>query len=300
MTADESKKNFDYEKFFMGVGDIDRRKKRNVKVDCFEYRISNFFRHLKKIDGRMGDIGCGGGQFLEKIKHVYPNLDLSGCDISKKAIQLASILSKDINFKLIDDNGVLPFGDNFFDLCTSLNVLEHVKNIEENLKEIHRVLKKGGKFHLCVPCEGQPFTMTYLYKITGLGKDFTYKNWGHIQPELTHQKMLGYLNRAGFTVDKITYSLHFPVEFINLFLYFIPKEILNFILGQKSYQYTDAGVYQNQLENKTKKGPLYFLRYFWLILSQINEFIRFVDSLLLQKVSFTASTMHITCSKNNE
>jgi ubiquinone/menaquinone biosynthesis C-methylase UbiE len=191
---------FDYEKNFMGVGNIRERKAKMVKIKRFEYRMFNFLRHIKTPSGQICDVGCGGGEFLEKIKILFPNLECYGCDISKKAIDLAKDLSpKDINYELIKDNRLL-YQDSFFDICTSFDVLEHTDDIEAHLKEILRILKKGGRFHLCVPCEGQPFTMTWFYQKTGFGKDFTYKNWGHIQPELTHEKMVKLLESAGFSL----------------------------------------------------------------------------------------------------
>jgi SAM-dependent methyltransferase len=45
----------------------------------------------------------------------------------------------------------IPEGDNFFSLAISQEVLEHVKDPFSAVKEIHRVLKKGGLFYCQVP-----------------------------------------------------------------------------------------------------------------------------------------------------
>lgn len=54
-----------------------------------------------------------------------------------------------INNLLRGDISALPFRDNSFDLITSNMVFEHLLNPEDQLKEISRVLSKGGKliFH---------------------------------------------------------------------------------------------------------------------------------------------------------
>jgi SAM-dependent methyltransferase len=44
----------------------------------------------------------------------------------------------------IDDAGCIPFPDETFDLVTNNQVMEHVDDLEATLREIHRVLKRGG------------------------------------------------------------------------------------------------------------------------------------------------------------
>ena len=46
---------------------------------------------------------------------------------------------------------ILPFQTGFFDSIISSEVFEHVVNIEEIMKELNRVLKKGGYMLLTVP-----------------------------------------------------------------------------------------------------------------------------------------------------
>ncbi len=45
----------------------------------------------------------------------------------------------------------LTFNDNSFDICTSLEVFEHVANDKQGFKEIYRVLKNKGIFIFTVP-----------------------------------------------------------------------------------------------------------------------------------------------------
>lgn len=294
------KEKFDYEKLFMGVGNLTNRKSGKIKIDQFEYRMYNFLKQLGKVQGKICDIGCGGGEFLEKVKILFPDVEIYGCDISKKAIELGVLLASDgINLKLINEDGKLPYEDNFFNLCASFNVLEHVNDIEKNVKEIYRILKPGGVFHVCIPCEGEFLSMNWFYFKTGFGKNFTFKNWGHIQPHLTHQKMIKILESAGFEIKKINYSLHLPIDFWNLFLYFLPKELMSLFLGEKAFQYTDAAIAANQFEKKKESGHLFWLRRIWLVIFKFYEVMRSLDAIVLKDVPFTASTMHITCVKKD-
>mgnify|MGYP001204078536 CR=1 FL=1 len=45
----------------------------------------------------------------------------------------------------------MPFKDNFFDLVVCAWVFEHLKNPQQSLKEIHRVLKPNGKLIFLTP-----------------------------------------------------------------------------------------------------------------------------------------------------
>jgi ubiquinone/menaquinone biosynthesis C-methylase UbiE len=52
---------------------------------------------------------------------------------------------------VIQENGILPFEDNFFNIVLSDFVLEHVKNPKLFLDEVYRVLKPGGMFFFRTP-----------------------------------------------------------------------------------------------------------------------------------------------------
>ena len=56
-----------------------------------------------------------------------------------------------INGVLCQNVEELTFSDESFDICTSLEVFEHVENDDKGFKEILRVLKKGGVFIFTVP-----------------------------------------------------------------------------------------------------------------------------------------------------
>ncbi len=51
----------------------------------------------------------------------------------------------------IGENGPLPFGDDTFDLIVCDWVVEHVKEPGRLLREVRRVLKKGGSFFFRTP-----------------------------------------------------------------------------------------------------------------------------------------------------
>lgn len=51
----------------------------------------------------------------------------------------------------------LPFTDECFDIVISIEVFEHVENLEETLNEIFLLLKPNGILLVSVPDRGFPF-----------------------------------------------------------------------------------------------------------------------------------------------
>lgn len=97
------------------------------------------------------DIGCGGGWLISKLSKS--NLKkTTGVDPNQKAIESAKKENKKSIFKVAPAEN-LPFKDNSFDIITMFDSLEHVPKESEQiaLKEVSRVLKKGGSLLLSTP-----------------------------------------------------------------------------------------------------------------------------------------------------
>ena len=150
---------FDYDETFMGVS-----KKKDFHTTFIEdYRLQRLTEFLELEEGKLLDIGCGGGITTEALSSYYPNVALYGCDVSSSALKYAQKYgSGKVVYKQIIKNK-LPFKDNYFDACIALDVIEHVPNIDFFLEEINRVLKKKGQFFSHTPVEGQPFTLTWFW-----------------------------------------------------------------------------------------------------------------------------------------
>ena len=95
------------------------------------------------------EIGCGNGVLSKYIAEKY-KLNVTGIDIDGEQIILAkknSTSIKNISFSEADATN-LPFKDNNFDIILSINVLHHISNWIDTLKEVKRVLKPKGYFIL--------------------------------------------------------------------------------------------------------------------------------------------------------
>ena len=99
-------------------------------------------------DARVLDIGCGSGWAARVMAEKATNGKVVGIDISDEMIEVARAESSNypnISFEVATAEG-LPFGDNEFTHAFSMESLYYDSNIADALKEIHRVLRNGGRF----------------------------------------------------------------------------------------------------------------------------------------------------------
>jgi ubiquinone/menaquinone biosynthesis C-methylase UbiE len=91
------------------------------------------------IGHRVLDIGCGAGQTLIA---AYPNRISFGLDPDMEALRLGRSLTDRIQFAC-GRSEMLPYRDEQFEMAIARVSLPYT-NINASLKEIRRVLKKGG------------------------------------------------------------------------------------------------------------------------------------------------------------
>ncbi|MCS6956011.1 MAG: class I SAM-dependent methyltransferase [Candidatus Calescibacterium sp.] len=93
---------------------------------------------LPKLEGRLLDIGCG-------IK-PYEKL----CKVEKYiGLEIEGVAGKKADYYY--DGNRIPFEDKYFDSILSTEVLEHVFNPDQFMREVNRVTKIGGKLVITVP-----------------------------------------------------------------------------------------------------------------------------------------------------
>lgn len=97
-----------------------------------------------KMQGRLLDYGCGSMQYRPVFSNIeqYTGLDIAGAEKN------GFIPEKDVVYY---DGKHIPFNDNIFDSAIAIEVFEHVENVEYGLKELSRVVKKGGVLLVTVP-----------------------------------------------------------------------------------------------------------------------------------------------------
>ena len=103
------------------------------------------FEKFKKT-GKILDVGCGVGYFLDEAKKR--GWEVYGTEYTNEAIKICK--NKEIHMqegKLNPKN----YTDEEFDVITSFEVLEHINNPVEEIKIFHKLLRLGGLVYLTTP-----------------------------------------------------------------------------------------------------------------------------------------------------
>ena len=158
-------------------------------------RVKRIIKYLP-LNGNVCDIGCGyNADFLHKIKK---NISQGfGFDISVNI----DMSDQKIILQTADLNQMIPLPDNMTDAVTSLAVLEHLTNAQQNINEIYRILKPQGKLLLTTPTPlSKPLLefLSYRLKIVDPSEIHDHKHY-YDQSEITDL-----LINAGFQKTALT------------------------------------------------------------------------------------------------
>ena len=93
---------------------------------------------------RVMDLGCGAGDSVDLFRSLNPEVRWVGVDIESSP-EVSGRTRADADFVTFDGLR-LPFEDASFDLVYCKQVLEHVQQPHELLREVTRVLRPGGSF----------------------------------------------------------------------------------------------------------------------------------------------------------
>jgi ubiquinone/menaquinone biosynthesis C-methylase UbiE len=100
---------------------------------------------------RVLDFGCGTGTLALMIKKSCPGCSVTGIDVDPQVLGIAREKSRGAGVDFAEYDGItLPFADGSFDKVVTSFVLHHLTTSQKAvaLKEIHRVLRKGGELHV--------------------------------------------------------------------------------------------------------------------------------------------------------
>jgi len=143
---------------------------------------------------RVLDLGCGTGTLVVLLKRKYPAAEIVGLDPDPKALRRAKKKVRRAGVAVQLDEGFadqLPYDEGTFDRVLSSFMFHHLEDQdrEKMLREVLRVLKPAGAFH--------------LLDFAG-GEDRAPGPWGRLVDSHAHleansqQRILQLMRRAGF------------------------------------------------------------------------------------------------------
>lgn len=196
-------------------------------ADFYEYKTLKYFKNKLRAHERVLDIGCSSGKFLKHLsKHIESGI---GIDI---AIQKSDF--GNITFLNSDASKSLPFKNNYFDCVTCFEVIEHIKNDKDLIKEIKRILKPDGYFILSTP---------YLpcWKKYVSFKDKIFRKMGHVRLgyEMSYFKKL-----MGFKIiDCRLFNKNRISQFISIKLFTLLPSVFYYIFLSPIYRALTISMY---------------------------------------------------------
>lgn len=207
----------------------------------------NLTKYELNESGIMLDVGCGEGRHIFGIMQEHPEMKCIGLDMDNDSLHKAeegyeyfkSISNVEAEF-LKGSAYSLPFLDNSLDLIVCSEVLEHLHQYNDAVKEIHRVLKPGGKFYASVPA-------SWPEKICwALSKDYQNQPGGHLRI-FNQSGLVSEIEESGFkflSSDRF-HSIHAPYWWLRCF--FWNTQDSNFVVNG----------YKKMLERHILKKPFF-------------------------------------------
>jgi SAM-dependent methyltransferase len=149
--------------------------------------VEEICRHVTDRRPRILDVGCGTGANLLMLSKYG---EAEGVDVSEDA--LAFCRERGLEKVRLGAGEELPYENGTFDLVTAFDVVEHMDDDLAGLREMRRVLRRGGRVLLFVP------TFMFLW---GLQDDVSNHRRRYRLPELRRV-----LEQAGFEIERTTYA----------------------------------------------------------------------------------------------
>ena len=158
-------------------------------LDNAPLRVATAENVLEKIrefvpSGRLLDVGCASGDFLEVARAFY---DVEGLELSTWAVDISREKGLTVDAKLLEEKA--QEGEQY-DVITMWGVIEHLEHPEVEMKYVNQLLKPGG-----IACFWTGDSDSLFFKI--LGARWWYVLGQHIQ-YFSRKSIQTLLEKAGF------------------------------------------------------------------------------------------------------
>jgi len=126
------------------------------------------------------DVGCGVGNTLKEVKKLNPDAFLVGADIDEKCLSLTNNKVK-LDKKILIKDIYKPFArERSCDIIILSHVLEHLIYPVEAIKNLMKMLRKGGHLILAVPNPVRPLGIIFsIFRLNYVNKGHVY-SWDRL------------------------------------------------------------------------------------------------------------------------
>lgn len=168
-------------------------------------------RHVE----RVLDYGCGSGLHVPLWHRIFAEKQLHFCDLSTVGLEklAAKYPEHASRVHAVTDN-VAAVESESVDVVVSVEVMEHVLDLDAYLRDIHRVLRPGGSFIWTTPCANS-LSIEHIYAVATRQIDPTdngSRRWrwedpGHVR-RLKSSEIAASLAAVGFAQVTFRYRAH--------------------------------------------------------------------------------------------
>lgn len=126
-------------------------------------QFDSFIKKYLRLEDQIIDLGCGSGYLAERLIKEFnmKNIELVDLDDYRTSKVSKNLLHHKTDFNLEK----LPFADKSKDAVFALQVLEHLENSFNFVREISKILKKDGILFLSIPTGYSIFSrFKFLFK----------------------------------------------------------------------------------------------------------------------------------------
>ena len=223
--------------------------RRNIFMETLNLRTSE----------KVLELGCGGGSYaFEAAQFVGPTGHVSAIDIS--ANQIAAARERCARFawvecqigNLLD----LPYQDGELDAVYSVQVLEYAGDLRKAFREIHRVLRDGGRFVNI----STNWSSCVWYSENKERMQCVLDGWsGHETHRDLPTILAGELRRAGLQLLRQEAVPIFNTSFNeNRFSYWITKLIPGYVIGRGVVSKDEADAWAVEFSELNQRGEYFF------------------------------------------
>jgi len=172
------------------------------------------FSYLKNEKGKFLEVGCSYGTYSFALAAINSSNQLVSIDINEDSLNVAkgikeSLKTENISF-ICEDILNSGFPDVSFDVVVMGEVLEHITDDMRAIREINRILRRGGSFVISVPYseiveEHTTPVEAFRHKSgENLTDDSLFRGCYHVRSGYNEERITSLLENNGFNVVNIS------------------------------------------------------------------------------------------------